>query len=123
MARHNETGKKGEEIALNFLSENGYKILESNWRFGRAEIDIIAKKDDILIFVEVKTRSGVSFGMPEDFVSEKKESLIMDAANEYMKLIGHDWEIRFDIIGILVLKGKSPAIRHIEDAFFPDLNA
>ena len=68
MAEHNELGKLGEELAVDFLQKNGYEILETNWVFQKAEIDIIAQKDNILVAVEVKTRSSIDFGLPQDFV-------------------------------------------------------
>ncbi|HHH52756.1 MAG TPA: YraN family protein [Bacteroidetes bacterium] len=117
---HNLTiGKKGEEIAVEFLVEKGYLILERNWRFKKAEIDIIAKdKDGTLVFVEVKTRSYTYFGEPEAFVNDKKKSLMLDTASEYMRTIDYDWAIRFDIIGIVIEKEGSPKVSHFEDAFF-----
>lgn len=120
MAELHETGKKGEALACELLLQKGYVILEKNWRFSRAEIDIIAKKDDILIFVEVKTRSSDFFGQPEEFIDQKKERLIADAASEYMKEVNHEWECRFDFISI-ILTAPSYQIKHIEDAFFPGL--
>jgi len=120
LAELHETGKKGEKMAVDLLRSKGYQILETNWRFSRAEIDIIAKIDEILIFVEVKTRSSDFFGQPEEFINDKKEKLVADAASEYMKQVGHDWECRFDFISI-ILTSKSSRIKHIEDAFFPGL--
>lgn len=119
MSKNNETGAKGEQIATDFLSAKNYKILERNWRFSRAEIDIIAMHGDILVFVEVKTRSYTFFGEPEAFVTEKKEQLMIDAAHVYMSHIHHDWEIRFDIVGIVLPEIGNPSIKHFEDAFFP----
>ncbi len=119
MAAHNELGNRGEVLAQAFLRDKNYQILETNWRFSRAEIDIIAKHNEVLVFVEVKTRSYETFGEPEAFVSEQKEGLMLDAAQVYMLQINHDWEIRFDIIGITLRKGYPPKIRHYEDAFFP----
>lgn len=120
MAKHNELGQKGERLAVDFLKKKGYLILETNWRFSRAEIDVIAKDGNILVFIEVKTRSDDAFGQPEEFVSSKKERLIMDAASVYMEEIGHDWEIRFDIIAILYKSDKDIQIKHFEDAFFSE---
>ena len=117
MANHHLTGKLGEHIAVDYLTTLGYSILARNWRFHRAEIDIVAKQEDVLVFIEVKTRKTEGFGPPEAFVSAYKERLIVDAASAYMDEIGHDWEIRFDIIGILLQ--SPPLINHITDAFFP----
>lgn len=111
-------GDKGEAIAVDFLDRKGYQILETNWRFSRAEIDIIAFDGEILVFVEVKTRSYDYYGKPEEFVTLKKEKLMADAATVYMDKINHDWEIRFDIISILLPKNKTPIIEHFKDAFF-----
>jgi len=120
LARHNDIGKKGEEIAVKSLAEAGYTILAQNWRYKRAEVDIIVKneQENIVIFVEVKTRTSAAFGTPDSFVSEKKERLLADLAQAYCEEINHDWEIRFDIISILLI-GEQQQIEHIEDAFFP----
>lgn len=118
MSRHNEIGAIGELIALDFLKEKNYVIKETNWRFGRAEIDIIAMYKDTLIFVEVKTRSYDYYGKPEEFVTSRKEMLIAHAANEYMKKIKHEWAIRFDIISILYTSSSNYKIEHFEDAWF-----
>lgn len=119
MAKHIELGKKGEELAVNFLIKHGYEILEKNWRYRRSEIDIIARKDDILIFIEVKARSDDHFGRPESFVSDRKKVLMIDASNIYMEQINHDWEIRFDIISVLFHNHIYQTIEHFKDAFFP----
>ena len=119
MATHNDLGKKGEIIALNFLKENGYQILETNYRFSRAEIDIIAIYEKVLIFIEVKTRSKNLFGNPEDFINARKLELMMDAAYNYMEKIGHEGEIRFDVISILMPKNGQMHFDHFKDAFVP----
>ena len=76
MAKHNEMGRRGEEIALEFIRKKGYNILDTNWRHRKAEIDIIAKSKDVLIFIEVKSRSSDYYGRPETFVTTKKQQLI-----------------------------------------------
>ncbi len=119
MARQQTIGNLGEEKATLFLQEIGYQILERNWRFSKAEIDIIAKDGEVLVFVEVKAKSYTYFGAPEESVSAYKENLIIDAAHQYMLKIGHDWEIRFDIISIVFDKNKNASITHYKDAFFP----
>lgn len=118
MSDHNELGRKGEGIACNYLAQNGYKLLQQNWRYKNAEIDIICKKDDVLIFVEVKTRATAYFGRPEEFVTKKKEKLIFTAANAYMDQVNHDWEVRFDIISIVFPPSGKMNLHHFEDAFF-----
>lgn len=117
MAEHNELGKLGEELAVDFLHKNGYDILETNWVFQKAEIDIIAQKENILAIVEVKTRSTVDFGLPQDFVKPKKIQLLVKAVNEYVISNELDVEVRFDIIAIHK-EGKNYKIEHIEDAFY-----
>jgi putative endonuclease len=117
MAQHNELGKKGEEIAADFLQKAGYEILETNWVFQKAEIDIIAQKENILAIVEVKTRNSADFGLPQDFVKGKKIQNLVKAVDQYMTENDLDLEVRFDIIGI-VLNNKEISIEHIEDAFY-----
>lgn len=117
MAEHNELGKLGEELSVDFLIEKGYEILETNWTFQKAEVDIIALKDGVLAVVEVKTRSSVDFGSPQDFVKSKKINLLVKAINEYVISNDLDVDVRFDIIGIYV-NGKEFEMEHLEDAFF-----
>lgn len=117
MADHNELGKLGEELSVNFLQKNGYEILETNWVFQKAEIDIIAKKENFLVIVEVKTRSSIDFGSPQDFVKPSKIQLLVKAANEYILINDIDLDIRFDIIAISK-EGKKFKIEHLEDAFY-----
>ena len=116
MAQHNELGKKGEQIAIDFLIEKGYKILDQNWRYLKAEVDIIAQKETVLAVVEVKTRSSDSFGNPQDFVNPKKIKLLVSAMNEYVIRKDLDVEVRFDIIAILK-KNNQFKIEHLKDAF------
>lgn len=116
MASHNELGTIGEELAIEFLEKNSYKILEKNWRFKKAEVDIIALKNDILAVVEVKTRTSTYFGDPQDFVNHKKIKLLVEAVNEYVTTRDLDVEVRFDIIAI-VKNQKELKINHFEDAF------
>lgn len=117
MAAHNELGKLGEDLAVEYLEKGGYEILETNWTFEKAEIDIIAIKEEILAVVEVKTRSSLEFGLPQDFVKPKKIQLLVKAVNAYVNRKNLDIEVRFDIIAIHK-KGKSFAIEHLTDAFY-----
>ncbi|MRX47222.1 MULTISPECIES: YraN family protein [Pedobacter] len=119
MAQHNTLGKNGEQIAKDFLEQQGFEILDENWCFGKAEVDLIAFKHKTIIFIEVKTRTGSAFGQPEDFVDVKKQRLLTDAAEEYVYLMNHQGEIRFDIISILFDKNlEKYTLKHIEDAFW-----
>ena len=117
MAEHNELGKLGEELSVEFLQKNGYAILETNWTFQKAEIDIIAQKDNVLVIVEVKTRSSIDFGSPQDFVKPAKIQLLVKAVNEYVISNDLDLDIRFDIIAVYK-EGKEFKIEHLEDAFY-----
>ncbi len=117
MAAHNDLGKKGEQIAVSFLQKKGYELLETNWTVGKAEVDIIVKKREVVIFVEVKTRQNNVFGYPEEGVTDKKEALMMEAAVFYTNQLKHEAAIRFDIIAITIEPDLE--IKHFRDAFFP----
>jgi putative endonuclease len=117
MAEHNELGKLGEEMAVEFLEKDGYKIVETNWTFQKAEIDIIAQKENVLAIVEVKTRSSLDFGLPQDFVKTKKIQLLVKAVDAYITERDLNVEVRFDIVAIHK-KGKSFIIEHLIDAFY-----
>jgi putative endonuclease len=117
MAEHNDLGKLGEELAAEYLQKNGYVILETNWVFQKVEIDILAQKDNILAVVEVKTRSSIDFGLPQDFVKPKKIQLLVKAINGYVTENDLDLDVRFDIIAINK-KGQNFVIEHLTDAFY-----
>lgn len=116
MADHNQLGQLGEGLAIEFLQKNGYEILETNWFCQKAEIDIIAQKGNILAIIEVKTRSNIAFGSPQDFVKPKKIQLLVKAVNQYVQENDLDLEVRFDIIGIRK-DGNQFILEHLEDAF------
>jgi putative endonuclease len=120
MAQHNETGRKGEAMAFTFLIDNDYIILETNWRVGRAEVDIIARKGGVLVIIEVKTRSSEYFGKPFEFIPLKKWRLLSDAAYIYAEQAHHDGEIRFDIISVILYGPQSGSLQHFKDAYFDD---
>jgi|SRR6218665_702272 len=117
MAEHNELGKIGEQIAATFLQKSGYQILETNWVFQKAEVDIIAKKGNVLAVIEVKTRSSSDFGLPQDFVGQKKIQLLVKAVNEFVIANDLEVEVRFDIIAISK-KGNEFETNHLENAFY-----
>lgn len=121
MAQHNKLGKQGEDLASDFLSDNGYTIIERNWIGESHEIDIVASCEDFLLFVEVKTRSSERWGNPETAVSDAKIKRMVAAADHYLKTKETNLQIRFDVISIIFNK-KQTEIIHIEDAFFPPLN-
>lgn len=120
MAEHNNLGRKGEELAKQHLEAVGYEILDENWRFGKAEVDLIAYLDKTIIFVEVKTRTGNAFGEPEDFVDAAKQALLVSAADEFIGLMDFNGEARFDIVAILFDQQGNYRLNHIQDAFWPD---
>ena len=117
MASHNQLGKKGEQLAVDFLIENGYDIVERNYRFNKAEVDIIAQKEDVLAIIEVKTRSTTDFGNPQYFVKPKQIKNLVKAVDEYVTVNNLEVDVRFDIIAI-VKEEKQFKIEHLEDAFF-----
>jgi putative endonuclease len=119
MAQHLELGRKGEHLAKEHLEKAGYEILDENWTHGKLEVDLIAYKNKVIIFIEVKTRSSNWFGEPEDFVDARKQKLLVEAAEEYIYLMNHQGEVRFDIISVLFDKQTNYTINHIEDAFWP----
>jgi putative endonuclease len=117
MAQHNDLGKEGEKQAAAFLSRAGYTILQSNYVYDKAEIDILAQKGGILAVVEVKTRTSLDFGLPQEFVKPKKMQLMVKAVNEYIIQNDLDVEARFDIVAIHRHK-DGWQIEHLEDAFY-----
>ncbi|MGV6830402.1 MAG: YraN family protein [bacterium] len=117
MASHNELGKKGEELAIEFLQKKNYSIVARNYRFDKAEVDIIAQKEDILAIIEVKTRSSKDFGNPEEFVKPKQIKNLIKAVDEYVITQDLDVEVRFDIIAITKENGLFD-IEHLKNAFY-----
>lgn len=117
MAQHNEFGKKGEELAVRFLEKTGYTVLERNYHFQKAELDIIALKDEVLAVVEVKARSENALTAPEDAITPKKIKLLTAATDAYILRNDMDVEVRFDIISVTSAKGRYEIV-HTEDAFY-----
>ena len=119
MAKHNEIGALGEQIALEYLLERNYQILEKNWSCGHKEVDIIAKDGDTIVFVEVKTRHSNCLVDPEVTVDVYKQRHLIWAANSYVNRYQYDNDVRFDIIAIVIDRNNEKRIEHIEDAFYP----
>ncbi len=117
MAAHNELGKLGEELSVEFLVQNGYTILQTNYIYQKAEVDIIAQKANVLAVVEVKTRSSIDFGLPQEAVKPKKIQLLVKAINHFVEQKDLDVEVRFDIIAIHKNNGVFE-LEHLEDAFY-----
>lgn len=116
LENHISTGIKGENIAVDYLLKEGYKVLERNYRFKRAEIDIIASDGNQLIFIEVKTRRSSKFGLPEEAVTVKKSKIVISAAENYINQINWEKDIRFDVIAVQL--NPHIKIEHIKDAFY-----
>ncbi|MDR6514946.1 YraN family protein [Chryseobacterium camelliae] len=117
MATHNDFGKKAEDLAVEHLLRSGYKILSRNFRFQKAEIDIIAEKEDLIIIVEVKARSTDAFMLPQEAVKKSKIKLIVSAADRYLEEYNRNEEVRFDIITVLPDEERNLVIEHIIHAF------
>ena len=109
-------GDKGEDFAINILESKEYEILERNYRFKRAEIDIIALYDNLLIFIEVKALHSFNHGYPEERVNQSKINKLMEAAENYIYAINWQKDIRFDILSINL--NEPDQYLHIEDAFY-----
>lgn len=122
MAAHNELGKLGEEMAVAHLLQKGYAILQTNWTFQKAEVDILAQKGDVLAVIEVKTRTSANFGDPQDFVTPKKIQLLVKAVSAYVEQQNLAVDVRFDIIAITLPKQENAkekaSLEHLEEAFY-----
>lgn len=111
-------GDRGEDIAADLLEKDGYEIIERNYRYGHGEIDIVAKKNNILVFVEVKTRKNLEFGPPELAITKNKQRQIRKIAEAYIfENTSSGMDCRIDVIAILLRKNLPPKINHIENAF------
>jgi putative endonuclease len=117
MSRNRKIGIQGEEIANHFLKSNGYEIIETNWTTGHKEIDIITFKNETFIFVEVKTRSTLKHGMPEESISLRKIESVTEAARIYLYDKKYK-DIRFDVVSVYLKKNNTHEILHIKDAFY-----
>ena len=118
MADHNDLGKRGEDLAADYLSKKGFEIVERNYTFRKSEIDIVTKKDGMLVMVEVKTRAGTFMAGPHETITKNKQKAIIRATNFYIQEKDIDIETRFDVVSI-ILNNKYQSIEHIEDAFYP----
>lgn len=114
-----QLGIQGEQFAVEYLTSNGVKILETNWKAGNNEIDIIGTENNVLLIIEVKTRSSDNFIAPYASVNKTKQSILIRAANLYILKSNWKGETRFDIISIVIENNKPPRIEHIKDAFYP----
>lgn len=113
-------GVEGEKIAKKHLLDKGYAVLEQNWRFKKLEVDLIASYKNLIVFVEVKSRSTSDFGEPELFVTKKKQGFLVSAAHEYLVSNNIELECRFDIISVLQ-NNNNTSVKHLEGAFYPSI--
>lgn len=118
MSKHNETGVKGEQLAEKFLLEKGYVLLHRNWCFGKKEIDLIMQRVDVLVFVEVKTRSSLHHSFPEEAVGTRKQSFLRAAAAAFLDNHPQYLKIQFDVVSVQLHKDSMAQIVHFEDAFY-----
>jgi putative endonuclease len=115
-----QLGKSGEDLAVSFLKENGFEILERNYRYGHKEIDIIGKDKNTIAFVEVKTGRSKNFGAPQGWVTLRKQKSMIEVALDFIqKNDFRDFDFRFDVVAISLERGNAK-IEHIENAFMVD---
>lgn len=117
MALHNQLGKQGEQMAVAFLKQRGFEILHQNWRYSHYEIDIIALKKTVLHFVEVKIRSSLAYGYPEESVTKKKFKALLNAADEFLFQHQQYRHVQYDILAITTNKNTAPEFFLIEDVY------
>jgi len=115
-----QRGQQGEQLAMQFLQRQGYRIAQQNYRCRSGEIDIIAWDGTTLVFVEVKMKGQTAFGMPQAMVHTSKQQKIVQVAMAYVQQYRlQDVSLRFDVIAILSLPGAPPEVTHVRDAFTP----
>lgn len=121
MITHNDLGRFGEQKAVEYLTAKGYAILERNWVCGHKEVDIIAKDEETIVIIEVKTRKSTFLVAPEVTVDGFKQRNLIWAANCYVRMKNLDDDVRFDIVSIVVDNTGKFIIDHLEDAFYPKI--
>jgi putative endonuclease len=117
LSKHHITGKKGEMLAITYIQNKGFTLLHQNWRYSRYEVDIIASKENVLHFIEVKTRSNTQFGAPEESVSEKKIENLMKASEEFQHLHPEWKRVQYDVLSILLPASGKIEYFYIEDVY------
>jgi putative endonuclease len=117
MAQHNSLGQRGEQMAVEYLMNFGYEIIHRNWRHSHYEIDIIAQKNNVLHFVEVKIRSSKKFGLPEENVTKKKFQSLLNAADEYLYQNQQYKHVQYDVLAISTYKNSAPEFFLLEDVY------
>ncbi|QQS49837.1 MAG: YraN family protein [Bacteroidota bacterium] len=116
MAAHNQLGKEGEALAADYLIRNGYILLDTNWKFQKNEIDIVASKDGLVVIVEVKSRQTSRHGDPAEAITIAKQKRLIEAADHYLEHLAYAAEVRFDVISI-VFGENGAELTHIKEAF------
>jgi len=119
MENKTDFGRHGEDLAVEFLLKEGYEILERNWYFRHNEVDIFAKDQETLVVIEVKTRSGNSYGEPYTAVDFRKQQYLIFAAEQYIYSHNLDVEVRFDIVSIIIDRFGKITLEHVKEAFHP----
>ena len=117
MDRRKQTGRQGEEIAAAFLAGKGYRLIQRNWHTQIGELDLVMEEGETLVFVEVRTRQGKSFGTPEESITAAKQARLIELAQTYLQEtneVARPW--RIDVVGVLLRLGGLPHISHIENA-------
>ena len=117
MPQHIELGKLGEQLARTYITQKAFSILSVNWKYSYYEIDIIASRESILHFIEVKTRSNTRFGFPEESVDKQKMKKLMKAADHYLYLHPNWKWVQYDVLSILIGKDQAPDFFFIEDVY------
>jgi putative endonuclease len=120
MADSHALGQKGENLAVEYLKNKGFRILHRNWKSGKRELDIVAETDEYIVFVEVKTRADDVRMHPRHAVTSEKQKSMIYTAESYIRKYNIEKESRFDIVSIIT-SGKTTEVEHIEDAFYPTL--
>ncbi|MBO9205015.1 MULTISPECIES: YraN family protein [Niastella] len=115
--QHHDTGKKGEDMAVDYLQQMSFTILDRNWRYARFEIDVIAFRDQVLHIIEVKTRTNLLFGHPEESVTKQKINNMIRGANAYIRKNPQWRQVQFNILSITLLKDQPPEFFFIEDVY------
>lgn len=115
MAKHLETGREGEELAVSWLQTKGYLILHRNWKHSYFELDVVASKENRLHFIEVKTRTTDTYGYPEEDVTVKKLERLMNAGEEFLHQHPQWKRVQYDILSIRLYRNKAPEYFLIED--------
>ena len=117
MANHIDTGKQGEQLAVQYLTERAFAVIHTNWRHARYEIDIIASHKDVLHFIEVKARRSGKFGFPEESVTDKKLRNLINAADAFLAAYPSWKRVQFDVLSITLAGNKAAEYFFIEDVY------